>query len=216
MQNLRQPETFEFLVRYLLSRYIFRSLWSRLAARHRPGPSEIVQEATGLGAPMLSGWIVAKATVLRKRAMPGTHPEARACDFTLQKKSDPGYIASVFQEDGMIFRYLDTNSLPVTDADRSDIHRETLYAVRNGKWRLAEPQGGTRRFHGPCGGRSNACRRVLMQRKILIEGHGPLGREVCVSGAGSRGNPPARPPSRPHQKAAAPSLNLQRNNRRHA
>lgn len=48
MQNLLQPETFEFFARYLLAGYIFLSVRSRLVAGQRAGPSEIVLEAVVL------------------------------------------------------------------------------------------------------------------------------------------------------------------------
>jgi hypothetical protein len=78
--------------------------------------------------------------LLRRLAMPNTHPTERAYDFAFAQRSGPCFVILTYKDGTEVRGFFGTNSLAASDVDRSDIYLERLYSTdATGQWLEVDP-----------------------------------------------------------------------------
>lgn len=103
---------------------------------------DVLVYPTALGA--LLGWNLSRGwnrSLLRRLALPLTHPIQRAHDFAFGQDREPGFVILTYEDGTVIRGWFGEKSLAASDPVRSDLYLERVYQADDDS-QFVEPQPG--------------------------------------------------------------------------
>lgn len=139
----------EAVVLSLINQFVFLALepvlrteWvTQYASARLPLITEVLVLPSAIG--VLFGFTLARgwsSAILRRLSVPATSPVQRGYDFAFGQQRSPSFVIVTYEDGTVVRGYYGEQSLAATDAQRSDIFLERLYAEgQDGQWNEMEP-----------------------------------------------------------------------------